>query len=110
MIQRLIRQFSGASLEDDKTRALQLVKAMKGNPYYIPAGSLRIKSRRMAGGLAGQIQAAVQSTKPGLPHIEFKHSAPAPEMGTIIPKPINAIPKPSGIGGNLVVGLPFKKV
>tara|TARA_B100000700_G_scaffold294778_1_gene357072 strand:+ start:1030 stop:1266 length:237 start_codon:yes stop_codon:yes gene_type:complete len=47
MIGKLVKQLSGASLVDNKEHAQQLIKATKGQAYYVPFTASMVKGRRV---------------------------------------------------------------
>ena len=62
MKMRLLKQLSGSELSLDKVRASQLIKALKGQAYYIPPVMHKLRGRKIIGSLGLQMQETGKST------------------------------------------------
>lgn len=62
MKMRLLKQLSGSELSLDKTRVNQLIKALKGQAYYIPPVMHKVRGRKIIGALGLQMQETGKST------------------------------------------------
>ena len=73
MIQKLLKQMSGTGLSENKEHAMQLIKATKGSPFYVPFSGSMIKGRKMQSHMQKKLTKAGRPDK-GLP-------APKPPVG-----------------------------